>query len=107
MSSDIPHFRRGDRNKYIIDEETGCWLWVGARSGNGYGYLKINGKAIGAHVWHWTQTNGPVPVDKELDHTCRTPTCVRPDHLELVTRTENLVRMNKHRWPQEDPDSPF
>jgi hypothetical protein len=27
-----------------------------------------------------------------LDHLCRNPKCVNPNHLEVVTRSENLRR---------------
>jgi len=35
---------------------------------------------------------GPIPVGLDLDHLCRRRACVRPAHLEPVTRGENLVR---------------
>jgi hypothetical protein len=35
---------------------------------------------------------GDVPEDLVIDHKCRTPSCVNPDHLEPVTQGENLRR---------------
>lgn len=49
---------------------------------------------MGAHVFNWELTNGPVPSGLELDHLCRVPRCVNPDHLEPVTCAENQQRGN-------------
>jgi hypothetical protein len=35
---------------------------------------------------------GKIPSDKEIDHLCRVRNCVNPEHLEPVTREENLRR---------------
>ncbi len=43
---------------------------------------------------HWV---GPIEVGLELDHLCRTKACCNPDHLEPVTRSENLLRYHALR----------
>lgn len=58
----------------------------------GYAYLSVGGVVLGAHVFSWMITNGPVPENLELDHLCRQTMCVRDDHLEPVTHRENLLR---------------
>jgi hypothetical protein len=35
---------------------------------------------------------GPIPEDREIDHLCRVRNCVNPEHLEIVTKGENLRR---------------
>lgn len=35
---------------------------------------------------------GSIPEGLELDHLCRNPRCVNPDHLEAVTHKENVRR---------------
>ena len=35
---------------------------------------------------------GPVPEGMQLDHLCRVPGCVNPDHLEPVSAAENVRR---------------
>ncbi len=72
-----------------------CWFWTGAINAQGYGnfYLgKFDGKKkyVGAHVFAWTEENGPVPDGLVLDHTCRARNCVRPSHLRVTTHGENI-----------------
>jgi hypothetical protein len=35
---------------------------------------------------------GPIPLGKEPDHLCRVRRCCNPDHMELVTSRENVLR---------------
>jgi hypothetical protein len=71
-----------------------CWLWTGT-SVNGYGYFHLGrerSKNVSAHRWAYANANGPIPEGLEIDHLCRVRACVRPDHLEAVTRTVNIRR---------------
>jgi hypothetical protein len=89
--------------RYIIDANTGCWLWQLSLSIQGYGMLQLNfgrdkqtGKrrvrTMVAHKLMWETKYGPVPKGLELDHLCRNPRCVNPEHLEAVTHEENMRR---------------
>jgi HNH endonuclease len=35
---------------------------------------------------------GPIPDGLVIDHLCRNPRCVRPDHMEPVTNQVNVLR---------------
>lgn len=70
----------------------GCWLWTGARNGSGYGRIQVARRRHLAHRVMYELANGPIPSGLVLDHLCRTPLCVRPDHLEAVSQRENLLR---------------
>lgn len=59
-----------------------CWLWRGAITNRGYGNFIEHGQNVGAHRWAYEFCVGPIPSGMELDHLCRQPFCVRPDHLE-------------------------
>lgn len=47
-----------------------------------------------AHRFYYEKAYGEIPAGIVIDHKCRTRSCVRPDHLQAVTTTENarLVR---------------
>ena len=77
--------------RYLPDEN-GCWIWRWYVHSSGYGMLRSGGKARYAHRVVYEQLRGPVPEGLELDHLCRVRRCVNPDHLEPVTRSENLRR---------------
>lgn len=61
---------------------TGCLVQNGQLNNNGYG----------PHRRLWIAEFGPVPKGMDLDHLCRNRWCINIDHLELVTRRENLAR---------------
>jgi hypothetical protein len=70
--------------------ETGtCIIWHGRRSSGGYGRMP-NGEP--AHRYFYRITRGEIPTGLVLDHLCRNPSCINPDHLEPVTIRENLIR---------------
>jgi hypothetical protein len=78
------------------EPNTGCWLWSGAHSASGYGTARfpVNGKnkVQNAHRVVYSIERGPIPDGLCLDHICRNPACVNPDHLEIVTYSENVNR---------------
>jgi hypothetical protein len=77
--------------KVVRIPESGCWVWIGACS-NGYGHVRIQTKANLAHRVSYEMHKGGIPDGLELDHLCRVPCCVNPDHLEPVTSLVNTLR---------------
>lgn len=78
--------------KYIVDEETGCWLWQAQITSLGYGRIRVGTQPCYAHRVSYELHRGQIPEGLEIDHLCRVRRCVNPDHLELVTRLENVRR---------------
>lgn len=70
---------------------TDCWEWVGGKS-HGYGYFSIGKKLVRAHRFLYELYKGKIPIGLDLDHLCRNRKCVNPEHLEPVTRRENMNR---------------
>lgn len=68
-----------------------CWLWTAALS-KGYGSFRTTAGMRKAHRLVWEHYVGPIPEGLVLDHLCRQRACVNPDHLEVVTHGENILR---------------
>lgn len=87
-------FQDRTEGKYLVTE-SGCWEWQGARQDRGYGVLTVLGYQIRTHRYFYESLVGPVPDGLELDHLCRNPPCVNPEHLEPVTHAENMRRYSE------------
>lgn len=89
------HYRRSDQAGHVEQAcgyGTPCWLWQGARDKNGYGVARARSPRMAAHRLYYERAYGPVPEGLQLDHLCRVPLCVNPEHLEPVTSAENTRR---------------
>lgn len=78
----------------VTDNPNGCWMWQGART-VGYGMMWGGadvGRSLLAHRVSYEMHIGPIPDGMQLDHLCRNPGCVNPNHLEPVTGAENVRR---------------
>lgn len=46
----------------------------------------------GAHRVAYEIVKGPIPKGLQIDHLCRVPACINPNHLEAVTAQVNTLR---------------
>lgn len=82
-----------------------CWLWTAGTRG-GYGRFWIGHTHVDAHRFAYEMLVGPVQLDLEVDHLCRVRRCVRPDHLEAVTKQENIRRSTVGQWLRDKTHCP-
>ena len=86
VARDVARFERH------VEKVAGCWLWRGTLTRDGYGRMNLNQRIYLAHRVAYTVAYGRIPDGRELDHLCRTHACVRPEHLEAVTRAQHNPR---------------
>lgn len=68
--------------------DSGCWEWDGRLNADGYGMIGQQR----VHRVVYELLVGPIPEGLTIDHLCRVRHCAFPDHLEPVTRGENVLR---------------
>jgi hypothetical protein len=89
--------------KIVVCPDSGCWLWTGCLTRDGYGQVKWEGTGRPVHRVVWTLLVGPIERMHVLDHLradrprnpgpCRHRNCCNPDHLEPVTVDVNSSRV--------------
>ena len=79
-----------DRFWSKVEKTDSCWLWTAGKV-NGYGHFTANGGPVKAHRFLYEQTVSHVDPMLVMDHICRNPACVRPDHLRPLTSGENIL----------------
>lgn len=88
----------------VLDPESQCWLWVGKRDRAGYGKLTVRepGKPSPVNMYAHRMAvlvfqGKQLRAGLHVDHICRNPACINPEHLRLVKAETNLGR---RRFPR-------
>jgi len=101
MTVDVQHAQdliASQRWTSKVDTSSDCHLWLAGTSTAGYGKISLDDVTEFAHRVAWVAAHGEqVPPGLQLDHLCRVRRCVNPDHLEPVTRRENILRGESHQ----------
>lgn len=83
-------------SKIKFNESNWCWEWLGSLNTGGYGQFSFQNKTWKSHKISYMLFKGFIPNDKVIDHLCGNRLCCNPEHLELVTISENLKRRGKY-----------
>lgn len=80
----------------LLDDGDDCWIWPGAVNGSGYGVVRIKHDGASSpemvHRAAWAAANhSPIPDGYDVDHTCGTPLCGNPDHLQALTKAAHAA----------------
>lgn len=79
---------------FVKKNDSGCWIWQGAKGRRGYGKFSIIGNPHGvASRISYELFKGSIEDNKYVCHTCDIPSCVNPDHLWAGTHVENMMDM--------------
>ena len=83
-------------SKYIPEPNSGCWLWMGTLSNNGYGVDCFGSMKDGTRRYSTTNrlacelSHGPAPSkEHQALHKCDVKLCINPSHLYWGTRKDN------------------
>lgn len=85
------------RRAVEADWHYGCWIWQEQPNNHGYGMIHAGTPWLAhrfAYVWFY----GGHARRKTLDHICNRTLCVRPDHLQVVSKTINTSLRDKRTF---------
>lgn len=69
---------------------SGCWIWDGSITRDGYGHLPFRQRYMGAHRASYLAFKGDIANGLDVCHQCDVKLCINPDHLFLGTRRDNM-----------------
>ena len=77
----------------LIQDPSGCWIWMGCLNGSGYGSISLSSEKTGQFVHRvaWELAYGPIPENMCVCHKCDVPACANPNHLFLGSRSDNMI----------------
>jgi hypothetical protein len=81
--------------KVALGNGDDCDIWTAFTNADGYGYFWLRGKTLQAHRISWQRANGrEIREGLQINHLCRTPSCVKASHLQECTPRENALHGN-------------
>lgn len=77
----------------LLVVESGCWEWEGWINPKTLypGGVLVEGRRVPPYRWVLQQKT-PQPEGMETDHICFNRKCCNPDHLQWLSRSENVKR---------------
>ncbi len=96
--SDHSGIKRMIEEKVVVNDETSCWEWGGARNYQGYGKQTIKRSELKTFQAHrlaaMVYLGFDIDSEELVCHKCDNPPCCNPDHLfigDYKTNAEDMV----------------
>jgi len=89
---DTPHRRDITPEDHFwakVSKTDNCREWTAAKSVDGYANFWYRNSWLRAHRVSYEWARGPIPAGMQVDHMCRNPGCVNPEHMRLATNALN------------------
>jgi hypothetical protein len=91
MGDSLRHFHTES-----VRDTDDCMIWPYAKSGAGYGQLRIDGRTVYIHTLVCESEHGPRPVGYQAAHSCGNPSCFNRRHVSWKTPRENQADRVAH-----------
>jgi HNH endonuclease len=82
-------------SRRVVDS-SGCWLWTGSLTSNGYGQIQVDGV-----IWLVHRLSHAIysadPGCETVHHVCAVRRCFNPAHLQLISVRENIAEMRERQ----------
>jgi len=78
-------------NKYVRRTPK-CWEWTGTGDSL-YGNFRFQGRTYYAHRYAYASWVGQIEDGMVIHHKCGNTRCVRPTHLQAISRANNTAEM--------------
>lgn len=94
----VPHDERVRGQKKLIQYvvQGDCWICVSHRKTQGYPQTSRDGQPQRIYQFLYKLLKGPVSRGLEIRHLCGNKECIRPEHLEVGTRKDNMADAIRH-----------
>ena len=83
--------------RVIVGNQSECWPWTGSVMKIGWHgqWRNADGKIEPTHRAAWRLFKSQIPQGSHVLHRCDNPQCVRPEHLFVGTRHDNMQDMER------------